>query len=73
MGLLHSLRIESLVLWFLDIEEKIMRFLPQWRSLLAGLIMVVGIGAENEVKSDFDVFKYVDPFIGTDKGGTRIS
>lgn len=28
-----------------------------------------GYGYGSQVENDFDVFRYIDPFIGTDKGG----
>lgn len=47
-----------------------MEALPQWRSLLVGLVVMLnqGLGSQAQ-KTDFDVFKYIDPFIGTAKGG----
>lgn len=31
--------------------------------------MVADIGVGSQIEKEFDVFKYVDPFIGTAKGG----
>ncbi|CAD6448943.1 f8725af4-0c55-4998-ad3e-4bdd845f23c6 [Sclerotinia trifoliorum] len=46
-----------------------MGFLSQWRALLVGLAILVDRGAGSQIERDFDVFKYVNPLIGTDNGG----
>lgn len=46
-----------------------MGILPQWKALLVSLVMVADIGVGSQIEDEFDVFKYVDPFIGTAKGG----
>ncbi|TEY82454.1 hypothetical protein BOTCAL_0029g00430 [Botryotinia calthae] len=61
--------IESLVVRFLHIETLAMGVLSQWRALLLSLAMVADVGIGSQIEKEFDVFKYVDPFIGTAKGG----
>ncbi|KAK6603842.1 glycosyl hydrolase family 92 [Botrytis cinerea] len=61
--------IESRVVRFLHIETLAMRVLSQWRALLLSLVIVADVGIGSQIEKEFDVFKYVDPFIGTAKGG----
>lgn len=60
---------ESLVVRFLHIETLAMRVLSQWRALLLSLVLAADVGIGSQIEKEFDVFKYVDPFIGTAKGG----
>ncbi|PQE10463.1 alpha-12-mannosidase subfamily protein [Rutstroemia sp. NJR-2017a BBW] len=47
-----------------------MELVYNWRVLILGVLAATGTGAEGSLeKRDFDVFQYVDPFIGTINGG----
>lgn len=44
-----------------------------WRIAIVGILAATRSGAEGSMgKRDFDVFQYVDPFIGTINGGMAI-
>jgi hypothetical protein len=49
-----------------------MELVYNWRILVLGVLAAAGTGAEGSLeKRDFDVFQYVDPFIGTINGGMK--
>jgi hypothetical protein len=50
-----------------------MELVCNWRFLILGILAATRSGAEGSLdKRDFDVFQYVDPFIGTINGGMII-